>query len=261
MFENIRHGAVTDIGLVRFNNEDSFVAVDRSDNRHAVDKYGMLFIVADGIGGHAAGEIASKIACAAVVAAYYSEDADFEGGGNGNSLIGKLEKSIWSAHDKIVDVAAQRREWRGMGTTLTALALIKDKALIAHVGDSRIYRCRQESCERLTTDHTKMQEMIEVGQIGQEDRYSRNFDYYGSIITQALGGYDDLDTVFIRVDDLLPGDIFLLSTDGLHDRVTDFEIQEILRKNSLPQAACDELVQAAMRKGGHDNITVIVIRT
>jgi serine/threonine protein phosphatase PrpC len=144
-----------------------------------------------------------------------------------------------------------------MGTTLSALVLTENKALIAHVGDSRIYRCRKNTSERMTVDHTKSQALIDLGQILPEDE---NNSCCGHILTQALGGYDDLDTVFTRVEDIEKGDVFLLCTDGLHGLLTDSEIQEILVKNSLPQTNCDALVQAAIQKGGDDNITVIVIQ-
>jgi len=263
MFEKIRHCAKTDIGLIRHNNEDSFLIVDQSAHQDDLQRYGALFVVADGMGGHAAGETASRMACEETVSAYYGDDAtsqDRMDDRDGIIIIQRLEKAIWSAHRKIVEIAKENMELRGMGTTLTALALTTGKAFIAHVGDSRIYRCRNGSCERMTIDHTKKQELIDIGEIGLEHENNHYYDYCGHIITQALGGYDDLNAVFTKVDDLRRGDVFLLSTDGLHDHVADFEIQEILTENALPQTVCDRLVQAAIRKGGHDNITVIVIQ-
>jgi protein phosphatase len=261
MLNNIRHGAKTDIGLIRHNNEDCFLIVAPAVADGRLQKHGALFVIADGMGGHAAGGIASRLACEETVSAYYSDGAAFPDDTDGSNAISqRLEKAVWSAHRKIVDIANENRELRGMGTTLTALALTTGKAFIAHVGDSRIYRCRNGSCERMTIDHTKKQELIDIGQIGLEQENNQYYDFYGHIITQALGGYDDLGAVFTGVDDLRPGDVFLLSTDGLHDRVTDFEIQEMLTENALPQTVCDKLIQAAIRKGGHDNVTVIVIQ-
>ncbi|MBA4395824.1 MAG: serine/threonine-protein phosphatase [Syntrophus sp. (in: bacteria)] len=261
MLENVRHCAKSDIGLIRHNNEDSFLIVDPFAHSDGVQRYGALFVVADGMGGHAAGETASRVACEETVSAYCSDDAAFPGRTDDHdTIMQRLEKAIWSAHRKIVKIANENMGMRGMGTTLTALALTDGKAYIAHVGDSRIYRCRDGSCERMTIDHTKKQELIDIGQIGREHENNHYYDYCGHIITQALGGYDDLGAVFTKVDDLRPGDVFLLSTDGLHDHVTDFEIQEILKENALPQTLCDRLVQAAISKGGHDNITVIVIQ-
>ena len=258
MFENVRHCEKSDVGLQRRNNEDSLLIVDQHCNHYDLQKYGMFFVVADGMGGHAAGEIASKMACEEAISAYYLDDVIFQTNVDDSELkIRKLEKSIWSAHDQIINAAREKKELRAMGTTLSALVLTDNKALIAHIGDSRIYRCRKNLCERLTVDHTKNQALIDIGKIQPEHENSL---YYGYILTQYLGGYDDLAEVFTRVENVQHGDVFLLCTDGLHDLVTDIEIQEILTTNSSPQTTCDELVQAAIRKGGSDDITVIVIQ-
>jgi protein phosphatase len=261
MFDNIRHGEKTDIGLLRHNNEDSFIIIDKSSVGFDLQKNGMLFVVADGIGGHAAGEIASRMACEQTISAYYGNEGKLEDGRDASTMtMERLEKAIRTTHDNIVDFANARAELRGMGTTLSALLLKEDKAFIAHVGDSRIYRCRNAVCDRMTVDHTKKQELIDLGRIEPNQENIRYFDYYGHIITQAIGGYDDLGTIFTRTENLQPGDLFLLCTDGLHDRVTDEEIQGILTSNTQPQAACDELVRSAIERGGHDNVTVIVIQ-
>lgn len=253
----MRHSEKSDIGLERHNNEDSFIIVDQPGNHYDLRRLGMIFVVADGMGGHAAGEIASRMACDEAVYDYYRNDINFQNNVDEiESKIRKLEKAIWSAHNKIINFARKNVELRGMGTTLSALVLIDNKALIAHVGDSRIYRCRKNSCERMTIDHTKNQALIDMGRIWPEHP---NNHYYSHILTQALGGYDDLTEVFTRVESVQGGDVFLLCTDGLHSLVTDQEIHEILMENSLLEKTCDELVQAAIRKGGHDNITVIVI--
>jgi len=258
MFENVRHCEKSDIGLQRRNNEDSLLIVDQHCNHYDLQNYGMFFVVADGMGGHAAGEIASKIACREAVSAYYRGDAKFETCVDDIELkMRKLEKSIWSAHDQIINEAKENKELRGMGTTLSALVLTDKKSLIAHIGDSRIYRCRKNSCERMTVDHTKKQALIDTGKIQPDDESNL---YYGYILTQALGGYDDLTEVFTRVDNVQCDDIFLLCTDGLHDLVTDNEIMGILTANSSPKTICDKLVQAAIRNGGNDDVTVIVIQ-
>jgi serine/threonine protein phosphatase PrpC len=258
MFENVRYGVKSDVGLRRCDNEDHFLIVASSGNGHNLKQLGIAFVIADGIGGHAAGEIASRTACEEVVAAYYRDDvlfpdqADAEAG-----KVRKLEQATRMAHNKIIRLAAEREEWRGMGTTLSVLVLTENKALIVHVGDSRIYRCRSSASERMTIDHTKSQALIDLGKILPEEEKN---PCCGHILTRALGGYDDLEAVFTRVEQVRKGDVFLLCTDGLHDLVTDSEIEAILINNSRPQAACDELVHAAIRKGGADNITVIVIQ-
>lgn len=259
MFDKVSHCEKSDIGLLRHNNEDSYRVVDRDCAHYDLEKFGLLFVIADGLGGHAAGEIASRMACEEAVAAYYTGDAaDQESRDTSLSPVRRLEKTLWSAHQKIVDMAKARDEWRGMGTTLSALALSGDHALIAHVGDSRIYRFRNRSCERMTIDHTENQRLISIGKIPADD----DGNHCGRhIITQALGGGGALSSVYTRVESLRSGDVFLLCTDGLHDLVADREIEKILEAHPLPDAACDALVQAAIQKGGHDNVTVVVIHT
>ena len=260
MFENVRYCVKSDIGLHRCDNEDYSLVVDSSCDCYNLKQLGVAFVIADGIGGHAAGEIASRMACEEVVSAYYCEEVQSAASAPADTHEGKvrkLEQATRSAHNKIVDEATKKGELRGMGTTLSALVLTENKALIAHVGDSRIYRFRSNSLARMTTDHTKSQVLIDRGQILPDDESNL---CCGHILTQALGGYDDLEAVFTRVDDVQDKDLFLLCTDGLHDLVSDSEIQAILVKNLLPQSTCDELVQAAIGKGGDDNITAIVVQ-
>lgn len=259
MFENVSHFEQSDIGLLRHNNEDSYLVVDQYCTDYDLEKFGLFFVIADGLGGHAAGEIASKMACEEAVSVYYNGDAMARQGSDGSeSNVSRLEKTLWSVHDRIINFSREHDELRGMGTTLSALALINDQALIAHVGDSRIYRFRNHSCERMTIDHTENQLLIDTGKIqsGQESNHCCRH-----IITQALGGGGDLASVFTRAENVQRGDLFLLCTDGLHDLVTDHEIEKIFAEHPLPKAASDELVQAAIRKGGHDNVTVMVIQT
>jgi serine/threonine protein phosphatase PrpC len=257
MFENVKYCVKSDVGLHRHNNEDHFLIVDPSCNHYNLKQLGIAFVIADGIGGHAAGEIASRMACEEVISAYYRDDLLSQDHPDTHEWkVRKLEKAIRSAHNKILHLATEKGELHGMGTTLSALVLTENKALIAHVGDSRIYRRRNHASERMTIDHTKSQDLIDRGQILPEDENNRCCH----ILTQALGGYDDLTAVFTRMEDVRSGDLFLLCTDGLHGLVTDPEIEAILIKNAAPQATCDALVQAAIRKGGDDNITVIAIQ-
>jgi serine/threonine protein phosphatase PrpC len=257
MFENVRYGVKSDVGLHRHNNEDYFLIVDSSCDRYDLQQLGIAFVIADGIGGHEAGEVASRLACEEVVSAYYGDEVlGTDEMDAPEEKIRKLEQATRSAHQKIIRLATEKGEWRGMGTTLSALVLTGNKALIAHVGDCRIYLCRENASERMTVDHTQTQALIDLGQILPEDENNLCCNH---ILTQVLGGYDDLDAVFTRVEDIRKGDVFLLCTDGLHDLVTDREIQAILANNNLPQNNCDALVQTAIQRGGNDNITAIVI--
>jgi protein phosphatase len=259
MFGNVTHFEKSDIGPRRHNNEDSYLVVDQYCALHDLHTFGLFFAIADGLGGHAAGEIASKMACEEAVSAYYNGVLTLESRGDeSESKLQRLEKTLRSAHNKIVDFANEHAELRGMGTTLSTLVLSDGKALIAHVGDSRIYRFRNHSCERMTVDHTENQRLIDTGKIQPEEESNH---YFRHIITQALGGGGDLASVFTREESVQRGDRFLLCTDGLHDLVTDNEIENILIEHSSPRATSDALVNAAIRKGGHDNVTVIVIQT
>jgi protein phosphatase len=255
MFENIRHAEKSDIGLCRHNNEDHFLIVDRHDFRYD-HRRGQLFVIADGLGGHAAGEVASRIACEETVSAYYgSGSPGGDGSGRDETPIGPLERSVWSAHRQIVRAAGERIDWHGMGTTLSALAMAVDKALIAHVGDSRIYRCRDGFCGLLTIDHAQTPFAMDRALPGDDPGLCGSH-----ILTQALGGYGDLDEVFTRVEEVRAGDRFLLCTDGLHGYVSDDEIGRIMAESSVPGEACTELVRAAIDRGGLDNVTVIVVQ-
>jgi protein phosphatase len=258
MFEEVQYYTKSDVGLCRYGNEDHSIVVDPSRVQEHLKPLGIAFVIADGIGGHAAGEIASRTACEAVAAAYYGEDPLFRDHAHlPDWHVRRLEMAIRSAHDRLVTLATANVQWRGMGTTLSALVLTEGKAIIGHVGDSRIYRRRNGTSERMTVDHTKSQALIDMGAMRPEERSN---GCYGHILTHALGGYDDLTTVFTRIEAVLSGDLFLLCTDGLHGLVTDAEIAEILRNACPPQTTCDELVQAALQKGGDDNVTVIVVQ-
>lgn len=258
MFENVSHSERSDTGLLRHNNEDSYLVVDRHCTGYDWERLGLFFTVADGLGGHAAGEIASRMACEGAASLYYNGDATADRSGDDREpTVSRLERTLWSVHHHIVSYSTEHKALRGMGTTLSALVLTNGRALIAHVGNSRIYRFRNNACEQLTVDHTENQLLIDSGKIraGEEGNHC-----YRHIITQALGGGGDLNAVHTGVASLRSGDRFLLCTDGLHDLVEDREIENILAEHPLPRAASDALVEAAIRKGGYDDVTVMVIQ-
>jgi protein phosphatase len=258
MFDNVTHVEKSQIGLLKSRNDDSFFIVDSSCTHYDLQRFGMIFVIADGLGGHAAGHVASKMACEEVVSEYYRKDATFQENMATDVLkLRRLQQTLGVVHKKIVALASANEGLRGMGTTLSALVLTDHDALIAHVGDSRIYRLRNDRCERMTIDHTKRQSFIDIGQIQPEQESNH---HYGRIVTQALGGYDDLTEIFTRVEPVQRGDVFLLCTDGLHDVLSDREILTIMTENNRPHNACDELIEAAITKGGDDDITVVVIR-
>lgn len=253
----MKYGKQSQIGLLGTKNEDSCLIADEAPRRGDKRSSGIIFTVADGLGGHLAGEIASQMACEWVVSEYYKDESPFtQEGDKGETRIFRLERIVWMAHRLILSRSREEEGLRGMGTTLSALVLRDHEALIAHVGDSRIYRLRDGLCQRMTVDHTGSQFLLDAGRLPPE---GENGDPCGRIVTQALGGYDNLSQVFTRTEELRQDDIMLLCTDGLHDYLTDQDICRILQENDSPQRACDELVRTALTKGGQDDITAIVI--
>jgi len=247
--------ANTDIGLKREQNEDSYLIINRKTKAVDIQNHGMMFAVADGMGGHAGGEIASEMACLGM-ADYYSEKTDRpEGSGYFEARLGHLRSSVYNVHNKIIEYGRINREFEDMGTTLSVLVLTKNKALIAHVGDSRIYRLRQGFLEQLTEDHSMAQLFIKMGYLTPEKVANHPIRH---VLSQAVGhGIDD---IFSRIANVERGDTFLLCSDGLFGMVSDDEIRDILLHNPALKDQCRRLVARALEKGGRDNVTVMVIQ-
>jgi len=247
--------AETDIGLRREQNEDCYLIINRKTENVDIQNYGMMFAVADGMGGHAGGEIASKMACRGM-ADYYSEKTNRpEGTDDFKARLGHLRSNIDKVHNKIIDYGRINKEFEDMGTTLSVLVLTKNKALIAHVGDSRIYRLRQGFLEQLTEDHSMAQLFIQMGYLTPEKVANHPIRH---VMSQAVGhGIDD---IFSRIENVEPNDIFVLCSDGLFGMVSDDEIRDILLHNPALKDQCRRLVARALEKGGRDNVTVMVIQ-
>lgn len=244
-FKMAVHG-LTDVGLVREHNEDS---IDWDTERG-------LFILADGMGGHNAGEVASALAIESIKHALYdvlkpeiieSEIVDYNDA---------VYEAIAYANTEIFEQAQEKPEYIGMGTTLVMALLMWDKALIANVGDSRLYRLRNDNLEQLTTDHSLVQEMVDNGYLSAEEADSA---ISKNLITRALGISEVVDIDLIEHPMKL-NDLFLLCSDGLTDLVTDEEISSIIieYRDSLSDAA-QKLVDLANKRTGKDNISVILI--
>jgi len=229
-------GSATEVGRVRSNNQDQLLMASR------------LFAVADGMGGHVAGEVASLTAIEALAAGF---DRDPTAAGL-LAAVKRANRAVW-------DKAQRDTSLRGMGTTLVGLALVSegdaDELAVVNVGDSRLYRLRQGELEQLTTDHRLVQELIDDGQLSEAEA---TVHPQRNVLTRALGVDPD-----VPVDNLqvvpFRGDRFLLCSDGLSGEVTDTEMASILRRTTDPQQAARDLVAAAMAGGGNDNITVVVV--
>jgi PPM family protein phosphatase len=239
-------------GMVRSHNEDS-VACDPACG---------LVVLADGMGGYNAGEVASGIAVSVVVTevshslqnASPVEQGEREGEDLGVSL---LRGNIQKANASIFHAAQSQPQYAGMGTTIVSGLFYDNRVAVGHVGDSRMYRLRGEVLESITRDHSLLQEQIDCGMISIEDaRLSKN----KNLVTRAVGIDADLDPE-IHVHDVLVGDIYLLCSDGLNDMVEDDDIQSTVYalQSNLPLAA-DQLIQMANDNGGRDNVSVILVK-
>jgi PPM family protein phosphatase len=250
-FEDARgaldQSALTDVGLRRANNQDSF-AVAMAGDKHDWLRRGHLFMVADGMGAHAAGELASKMACESVPHTY-RKMLD-------RSAADALHTAVTNANTNIHERGQANAEFQGMGTTCSVLVLLPREALVAHVGDSRVYRLHGGKLEQLTFDHSLVWEMTAAGQLPRGD--VANF-IPKNIITRSLGPRPDVQVDLEGPCPLAPGDVVRLCSDGLTGQVRDEEIGAIL-STLAPQEACRVLVDMANLRGGPDNVTVLVIK-
>ncbi|HHY92798.1 MAG TPA: Stp1/IreP family PP2C-type Ser/Thr phosphatase [Firmicutes bacterium] len=239
----LRVWAQTDVGCVRTNNEDAYW--------EGGDAGWHLAVVADGMGGHQAGEVASRVAVEVVGRLVQAADPAGKSPAACQQL---LSTAVARANEKVYALARQEPAFAGMGTTLTA-ALIHGSALeLAHVGDSRAYRLRAGRLELLTEDHSLVQELVNKGTLSPAEA---RFHPQRHILTRALGTEPEL-KVDLKHQETLPGDVLLLCTDGLSGVLEDAELEEVL--NRVPRREVTaELVHRANSKGGRDNITVVVV--
>lgn len=239
-------GINTDVGKSRDNNQDSYYISTSLDHP--------LFIIADGMGGHKAGEVASKMAIERVSSSLEKDLADVEL--NDETIKDKIKKSIHQANEQIFKKSQESEKYSGMGTTVT-LAFIKNrKIFIGHAGDSRAYIYRDEELSQVTEDHTLVAELVKNGSINKKEAEThpqRNF------ITRAVGTSEEI-LVDLLVEDRNKEDILLLCTDGLTNMLSDDEIKKHLHENDEIQIACDKLVKHANSRGGFDNITTLAVK-
>lgn len=231
---------LSDRGRLRPGNEDALI----------VQPERRLFAVADGMGGHAAGEVASRIATDTIGSLPLEPD-EAEG------LAAAIAEGIRTANQAILDDANNSRERAGMGTTLTVLTFDAElkHAAFGHVGDSRLYHLRNGRMEQVTRDHTWVQQQVDAGALTQAQARAHPLS---SVLTRALGTEPNV-LVDTGTLDCLPGDSFLLCSDGLTGMLFDQVIGDIARKNSSPRAIVEQLIEAANERGGTDNITVVVV--
>jgi protein phosphatase len=240
--------SMTDPGRVRSNNEDSYGQFEPSDeDERAIS--GSLFVVADGMGGHRGGEIASDLAVKTIRSSYFADPGD--------SRSAALKLSVEEANRLILEEAVSNPALTGMGTTCTAMAIHDGFAYFVHVGDSRAYVMREGELVQLTQDHSLVGEMVRSGMLSDED--ARNHPKR-NVITRSLGVQPTVvaDTPFTPFK-LESNDQFVLCSDGLTTMLDDAEISELLDGNP-PASAVKMLVDLANHRGGKDNITVMIVK-
>lgn len=231
---------ISDTGLVRANNEDAFAIL--LDER--------CFIIADGMGGHLAGEVAANETVSylsnAIQALPKIDSVD--------KLQQSVNQLIKKTNEYIHSLSIKNDKWHGMGTTLCLALLHNEKLICAHVGDSRIYRIRNNKIERLTQDHSLKDELIAKGEFDESLTF-----LYKNVITRAIGTHPNV-LPEIKTLDTLPGDVYLLCTDGLTDAIADNEILSIVLSSPSINEAAESLVNEANLAGGNDNITVVIFK-
>lgn len=232
----------TDIGMVRSINQDSIYFSDKP-----VGILPNLYIVADGMGGHKAGDYASAHAVSWFVD--YSKECSYE------NPITIMKTGIAKVNDMLLQMSNEHSELKGMGTTFVAAVMIDDKMYVANIGDSRLYVIGQEDTRQITLDHSLVEELIRTGQL---DRRKVRFHPEKNIITRALGTGKEAVPDFFEVE-LQPGEKVLLCSDGLTNMVEDDEIGSIVMRQQFVDRICEQLIDRANYYGGKDNIGVVVI--
>ncbi len=247
---SLRAWAKTDVGKKRKQNEDALL----------VDESLGLYVVCDGMGGHAAGEVASATAAAtiqkvvagekSVIARFAAQDTPE----NRDALVMLMERAIETACAEIFRISSRESDKRGMGTTCVALITAGKKAVLGHVGDSRIYLVRNNRAHQLTEDHTLVQDQLKRGVITAAQAAKSSVR---NVITRAVGLQPSV-AVDTLITDLMPGDAYVLCSDGLHGYLEDGELP-VLAGVAPREMLCDQLVEMANERGGKDNVTVVVV--
>ncbi|HEX5385892.1 MAG TPA: Stp1/IreP family PP2C-type Ser/Thr phosphatase [Gemmatimonadales bacterium] len=233
--------ARTDVGVVRSGNEDNYLMLsDRG-----------VFIVADGMGGHAAGEVASEMAVRIA-----SREIGSIRGLSSEEVGERVREAIRAANEAIFTRTLSERDKRGMGTTATVLVLMRGRYLIGQVGDSRAYLLRDGRISQLTKDHSYVQEQVDAGLLTPEQA---RVHPYSNVITRCVGASGDVVTD-LYFGALHSGDVVLLASDGLTGMLEDEQLAKIMMSEGDPQVWVDRMVNEANRRGGLDNITAIVVR-
>jgi len=237
---------LSDIGLIRKNNEDVWGQIAELK----------LYVLADGMGGHQAGEIAAKEAVrllCELVRNNWSEESKRE---SFHDMRKGFRQAIEKVNAEVYKLSRAEPSLKGMGTTLCTMFFLEKGLVYAHVGDSRIYRLRRRKLEQLTKDHSLFRELVDQGQMSEHE--GADFQYR-NIITRAIGTEPTVDPS-VHLSDVENGDVYLMCTDGLSDLLSTKEMQNILNHGMSLEETVRELIVTANARGGHDNITIVVVK-
>jgi protein phosphatase len=235
--------AKTDVGMIRSGNEDNFF--------WDVDRAGGLFIVADGMGGHAAGEVASEMAVS-LISRELKAVRDLA---DEPESARTLAQSLKAANAAIYERTIAESDKHGMGTTVSVLLIGNGRYLVGQVGDSRVYLLRDGTLRQLTKDHSYVQEQVDAGVLTPEQA---RYHPYSNVITRCIGAGGDVEPD-TYAGEVMAGDLFLVASDGLTGMVDDRRLQQLLMARAAPQRIVDALISEANGRGGLDNITAIVV--
>jgi protein phosphatase len=265
---------MTDVGRRRQSNQDQFLIANliksllvtstnvsrESQSRLFGEVQGQLLLVADGMGGHAAGERASSLAIEHLVGQLLHSVNWFPNAKNSNEVefVERLKNLLLDAHMRILNESSRNIDHRGMGTTLTMAHIVWPNLYVLHAGDSRCYLVRQGQVEQLTTDHTLARRLVEAGGLRPEDEATSQWSH---VLWNVLGGRGEGELIAeVRRIELQPNDYIVVCSDGLHRYLEAHQLSMIVNSFETPEMICTELVRMANEKGGEDNITVIVAK-
>ena len=240
---NLYVAARSDVGMIRAGNEDSFFA-EANETRG-------LFIVADGMGGHAAGEVASEMAVQ-IISRELANITDV----SGDDVRKRVAEAVKKANATIYERTITEVDKQGMGTTASVLILTGSKYLIGQVGDSRVYLLRDGKLRQLTKDHSYVQEQVDAGFLTPEQA---RYHPYSNVITRCVGASDSVEPD-TYLGEVRTGDVYLVASDGLTGMVDDRRLQQLLFSRETPGRVVDALISEANGRGGLDNITAIVVQ-
>lgn len=261
----VHAAALTDLGLVRKNNEDNFLVADLTAQittpepaalTHTVGVNGSMFLVADGMGGANAGEVASQMAVDLVARQVFDELAQSRRPPTRQVFLSILKRAIENANLAILDESHKRSDRKGMGTTLTAAVIHNERIYFAQLGDSRAYLVRNGSIAQMTRDQSLVAQLVAAGSITADEAKTHP---QRNVILQALGVQNHVDIVFSAAD-LKRGDWVVLCSDGLSGKVDAEEVRQLLEQQAEARAGCEALIALARARGGEDNITAVVVR-